>query len=490
MVQPSNLLVKPALDQRTAQFTSRRSKWGLRILPLLGAAALGCSSNPKSAATSSRDPDGSTGPSQPLTGCTAHATAHAAAAKVESPQPSDAPLACTVETGLPAINTALVIDDAGAILFAPAGGNTLALSRDNGASWETELPEGGDAGAGLWLHPFISRDRDTGRIFFNAFAIGVGANGCKAPTGADLWFGDHVDGTLEHRSVGCDSYDWGKTVTGPPVTDASKQALQASGYPNVVYYCATGPTLIVGPNRMCYRSVDGGNTFTRTASDAIDSARGQRGYPNQGAVAPDGTIYEAHPSDQGLAISTSHDEGDSWADVYVTGSVMTGPSSSWLGSNVATDREGNLYAVWVDDRDRLPYVSVSKDRGTTWTTPLMISIPEVAVSNYPNIAVKEPGYLAVAYYGSSDKNGNGNDGYLNEDGRAWNAYLVVTTNVLADAPRFWTATLTTTQSPAIDSLAWTKSEYVGPPAFAPDGSIWAAFVHAEHGLAARIIAPP
>jgi hypothetical protein len=438
--------------------------------------ACGSDSNKTTAHASSPADSGAKGPSMPLAGCddSRHATAHNAGAKVIDPAPAGAPLVCGTETNMPSVNAALVVDDAGAVLFAPAGQNTLARSTDNGATWENLNPDGAD----------------TGRVFFNAFALGTGASGCTKQTGADLWSSDQLNAPFTHVSVGCDSFDWGKMITGPAVTEASKQALAANGYPNVVYYCATGPALIVGPNRMCYRSVDGGATFVRTGADAVDSARGQRGWPNQGAVGPDGTLYASHPSDMGVAISVSHDEGDGWVDVHVTGSVFTGPTSSWLGSNVATDSNGNLYATWVDDRDRLPYLSVSKDQGSTWSTPLMIALPDVRVSNYPNISVKKPGYVAVAYYGSSDATGNGSDGYFNDDGRAWNAYLAVTTDVFAANPMFWSGVFTDSTSPAIDGLSWPKSEDLGPPAFAPDGSVWAAFVHEQKGLAGRLTPPP
>ena len=45
-------------------------------------------------------------------------------------------------------------------------------------------------------------------------------------------------------------------------------------------------------------------------------------------------------------------------------------------------------------------------------------------------------------------------------------------------------------SPAIVGIAWPKSEHLGPPAFAPDGSIWAAFVNEGNGLAARLTPLP
>jgi hypothetical protein len=36
-------------------------------------------------------------------------------------------------------------------------------------------------------------------------------------------------------------------------------------------------------------------------------------------------------------------------------------------------------------------------------------------------------------------------------------------------------------------MSYVVSEYIGPPAFAPDGSVWAAFVQNGKGLAGRLI---
>ena len=104
-------------------------------------------------------------------------------------------------------------------------------------------------------------------------------------------------------------------ITGPAATAASKAALAQSGYPDMVYYCATGPMAIIGPDHICYRSTDGGKTFTETATRP---AAGSGGYPTGGAVGPDGTLYKPKGSPSGLAITMSTDEGDTWNDKVVT----------------------------------------------------------------------------------------------------------------------------------------------------------------------------
>ena len=119
----------------------------------------------------------------------------------------------------------------------------------------------------------------------------------------------------------------------------------------------------------------------------------------------------------------------------------------------------------------------------------MIGHPDVTVANHTTIAVQKPGSIAVAYYGSADA-GNGNNGYFQEDGRRYHAYLVACRNVFATDPLFTSAVFTEDDTPAIIGMAWSKSEFLGPPAFTSDGSIWAAFVRDGQGLAARLAALP
>jgi hypothetical protein len=112
-------------------------------------------------------------------------------------------------------------------------------------------------------------------------------------------------------------------------------------------------------------------------------------------------------------------------------------------------------------------------------------------ANYPNIGVKHPGYVALAYYGSADAEGTGGDGYFSSDGRAYDAWVTVTTDLFAKEPRFWSSQINEPGAPVIaQGISYATSEYIGAPQFGPDGSIWAAFKSDTAGLAARLRAPP
>lgn len=465
----------------------KRSPSSTRVVVAAAALLAVCSAACGSSSASPATPPPPLPPSQPLVGCVASRPALAlhAGAKAITPAPANAPIPCSAPTGLDSFDTTMVRTPTGKLLFGPANAPGVARSSDNGATWSALAPPAPPGGT--LYHPWLWLDPLSHRVFYNLFGD---SGSCGDGTGAVLWFTDDEGTTWQHQPVGCGSMDWGKTITGPAATPARKAALASSGYPSVVYYSATGPMLFYGPDHMVFRSLDGGKTFTRTASDPDDTV----GYPTAGAVAPDGTVYVPRGSPNGLSLAVSKDEGDTWKDVVVKGSTFAGNFSheaNWLSMNVTTDSAGNVYAVWTDNRDLLPYLAVSRDGGSTWSAPAMIGAPDVKVSAFPNVTVKTPGYVAIEYYGSSQAMGApGSDGYTYSDGRPYDAYLVVTTNLFADAPLFWSATFNDPASPVFTGRSASTGEYAGYPVFGEDGTIWAAFMSAGQGLAARLTAPP
>jgi hypothetical protein len=109
---------------------------------------------------------------------------------------------------------------------------------------------------------------------------------------------------------------------------------------------------------------------------------------------------------------------------------------------VVADSEGNVYFSWVA-ADRLPYLSISRDRGETWGEPMMIGPPGLREGLLPGMAIGADGKIAVFYMGSSNspwdpKTGEADGDYATE---RWNAYVTTTANALARKPLFYTATL-------------------------------------------------
>src|SRR5690606_38241 len=122
-------------------------------------------------------------------------------------------------------NTSLTVTGGGRVLFAPALSTGVLSSDDHGASFEGPLNNPPPEGLGLWGHPWITRDADSGRLFFTVYNSFLGP--CAFGTGHNCWYSDDDgDSWVEMpEGVGCNSWDWGKIITGPAATAASQAAL-------------------------------------------------------------------------------------------------------------------------------------------------------------------------------------------------------------------------------------------------------------------------
>lgn len=98
--------------------------------------------------------------------------------------------------------------------------------------------------------------------------------------------------------------------------------------------------------------------------------------------------------------------------------------------SLAVDTADNIYAVW-QGSFRLPYLSVSKDHGQTWSTPIMIAPPGVHEVNFPTIAAGDPGRIAILFPGSRSKDFG--DDATDDEARPWNIYIVVSVDALTAA---------------------------------------------------------
>jgi len=72
-------------------------------------------------------------------------------------------------------------------------------------------------------------------------------------------------------------------------------------------------------------------------------------------------------------VAISNDAGDTWRLSLVADTETIG----WGELALGIDGQGNLYATWADAADRLPYLSISRDGASHWSTPLMIAAPGV-----------------------------------------------------------------------------------------------------------------
>ncbi len=66
----------------------------------------------------------------------------------------------------------------------------------------------------------------------------------------------------------------------------------------------------------------------------------------------------------------------------------------------------------------------------------------------------------------------------------------MSTNIFVQRPLFWSTTVNQPGKPAIPGLDLLVSEYIGAPAFSPDGSIWLGVLQDQNGLVGRMTPPP
>lgn len=311
-------------------------------------------------------------------------------------------------------------------------------SVNGGSAWQAVSPQiASQKTHPVSIDPYIYVDDVTQRIFtidltmacsILSFTDNEGENWQSNPFGCGVPLNDHQ--TL---------------FTGPPIESPTV------GYPNIVYYCFNN---IVSSS--CTKSLDGGVTFVPTGAPAFSAANGSRfcgGLTGHGVAGRDGSIYLPRQYCAATMLAFSRDEGRTWTQVDVTDGkheTATGPSSGITMINgadpsVAVDEKGNLYYVFIDSKDRLPYLVISRDRGETWGKPMQIGPPALKESNLPAIEVGAPGKIAIAYMGSENSPGPPfNDSYASV---TWNGYITVSATALERDPLFYSATINPKDDP-------------------------------------------
>jgi hypothetical protein len=260
--------------------------------------------------------------------------------------------------------------------------------------------------------------------------------------------------------------DWEKVFTGPAASPAGG-APQPTGYPDVVYACANSPFEVSGPGRLCYRSLDGGATFARAGyvfpspGSPVDACPALA--TNTGVVGSDGSVYQPVSCSQGAFVAVSHDEGGT----YEWFPVPKAPASSGLSGSlqIVIDAADDLYATWLTG-DKA-FVSVSRDRARTWSTPLDITAPGIHGLLFPAPAAGDRGQFGITYYGT---------GAANAD--TLTAYATVTRDALAGQPLFYSAALNDPAHPIFhnyDFDATPRADYIGA-AYDASGTFWSGAV--------------
>jgi hypothetical protein len=418
-------------------------------------------------------------------GCSSALPVSAYHATTAAAQPARAalPVACGVETGYAASETTVAVGNGGAILFSPAASeNTLARSQDAGASWSVVGPAEMQR-TSLWntVDPDVVVDRRTGRIFWvhttytedlrwplpdQSAASWLIPTAVANAHGFQVYSSDDEGASWRTADYHYEpTADWEKVFVGP-APPRSTGAAQPVGYPDVVYVCANAPVEVLGPGRVCYRSLDGGVTFSSTGY-VFPSASSPAGCPplaqNSGVVGRNGTVYIPQSCSGGTYLAVSHDEGKSYAWLPVAGA----PPAKSLGAVVqlAIDQTGNLYLLWTEaDSLRL---SISIDHGQNWRSPLTVSAPGLHHITLPALAAGARGAVGIVYYASVSPSAEALSGYISQ-----------TMGALATRPLFYAGAINDPAHPVFENYGDSyspRADFVGG-AYDASGSFWGAIV--------------
>jgi hypothetical protein len=398
------------------------------------------------------------------------------------------PVPCAMPTRYATSETTIAIAPDGNIFFSPANTeNTIAHSSDGGAFWTLSAPQQLQY-TSLWntTDPWITVDRRTGRVFWvratgelrtAPVLVDESPLGWQAPQAFAYAHGFQVysssdDGlnwtTADDRTQ--PTGDWEKIFVGPPPASGPKPI----GYPDVVYVCANAPFEVTGPGRDCYRSLDGGQTFSLagtvapTAVSPHDDCPPLAGGAN-GGVASDGAFYQPQSCATESWVAVSHDEATSWSWYPIPGApTSTGLSTtSERALQLALDDSNNLYVMWGGNQSI--DLEISRDGGRSWSPAMSIHVPGLHYFDLPALAAGPAGHVAVAYCASASSTV-----------KQLSAYITETTNALTAHPVFVTAALNDPARPIFEDYglsggATPRADFIGAT-YDSEGNVWAGLV--------------
>ena len=342
------------------------------------------------------------------------------------------------------------LDAADNVVGAPI--TDILRSEDGGKTWTKANPRVlGQESHQVSLDPYVyvddRVDGDNARIFTIDLTLACSYMSFSDDNG-ESW-------TTNPLACGRPVNDHQTLFAGPPVSTTTV------GYPNILYYCYND----VGSSQ-CTKSIDGGLSFHPTGAPAftgykpgsdetgffgVDGFCG--GLHGHGAVGEDGTVFLPREYCGEPFLSISKDEGLTWTNVKVSKVRATSQPKTGTGHpTVAVDSKGNIYYAWIGAKDRRLYLTVSKDGGQKWSSPVVAGAPGLKETNIPQIDVLGPGKIALVYYGSENSpyarcgvDCEGKD-YVKT---TWNGYMTVSDDALSADPTFFTGVINDEKDPLI-----------------------------------------
>lgn len=407
---------------------------------------------------------------------------HAGGHVVPGVRPARVP--CASETGFFTGETGIAVTREGHVWFSAADWEwALVRSTDDGASWQKVVPEGPQAEPGCYAvtSPYTCADTESQKNGTVADAF-LWVDPATSKVFWSKTYGFAMCSSLSMTSddgrtwssvpeFACPGGDYEKISGGPAPAGGAKPV----GYPSVLYTCTNGPApwFVVGPGRVCYKSLDAGTTWAFTGAPLPSPlAPGCLHFQEPQVVGPDGTLYlpvscgSDNPSAL-VRIAYSKDEGTTWSYAAVPAESVGNGSGLIGGVSLAVDKAGAVYVVW-RGTDQKPYLAVTKDNGATWHGPFMLGMPGVTTGGpAPQVTAQGPGHIAIGYYG-----------YTGKDATRLNGYLTESFDASAANPLFHSAVLNDPRKPLyfpVKGGTLPRNDYLGVT-FGPDGTPWVGLV--------------
>lgn len=365
-------------------------------------------------------------------------------------------------------------------------------SADGGKTWQALTLDDHVA----TLDPYLYVDRATNRVYKSDLG-----GTCQVLS----WTDDRGE-TWTTAPAACNQSDHQTIAAGPPTT-----AVPTVGYRNVLYNCSqtlgyNGYSMATG----CVRSHDGGLSWAPTGTyafvdpspylPATDSGDGGvagvcNGDTGPIFVGPTGRLYVPRGWCGQPWLAYSDDEGATFTRVQVAKNGMNTTVSGGFGivapgsgqadheAAAVADKAGNVYYLWVA-KDRMPYLAISRDKGKTFGPPLKVAPPGLREAWGPALDIDAKGQVAMAFMGTTDSPGT--PWTASYADTTWTGYLGLIPKPLAAKPVVLAGPVSGPGTPLVsgacgpDRCDGKVLDFIDV-SFAPDGSVWGAFIDSTSG---------
>lgn len=413
-----------------------------------------------------------------------------------SPPPSPTPSLCAGTTGYGGAEARIVITADDTAVYEPAivtpgllgtgyldgapgphlstqaspGG--LAVSTDAGATWQFDKPAGN-----TWVpqDDQLYADRTTGWLYYYALSpdpvpqsgtslldqMPAGyAHLMASPDDGKTWYYSALPGYIESENP---------RFTSAAAPTGQQQPVHYAAQSDVVYWCGNN-MLFVEQYRACYRSLDGGVSWSFasilfTAAVPQHKQCGTNGESfadvdgNYPEGAPDGSLWVLVHCGNNTFLARSTDEGATWPIPTnpLTGKPLTAPANGEL----RIDNAGNLYLGSLVGNALELWTST--DGGETWSAPHDVTVPGSSGIIQWFMAEHGIGEVAMSYVAHTGT------------GKNYDGYVALTGDALASSPLFWGTTVDDPATPlVVGSPPQARDDFVGVD-IGPDGVAWASF---------------